>query len=131
MEYYFYSLDLDIIETIKQMRKQNVDEQEILIEIKTNGEYLCSYDEKKFCELVANLGKENAKYITNEFIDLVELKNIYEMTKNEFERESIRDFKIMIYKVIGETKGIAIIKSEIEDKDEIIPKTKWYEFWKR
>ncbi|MBE5821063.1 MAG: hypothetical protein E7311_00555 [Clostridiales bacterium] len=131
MEYYFYSLDLDMIETLKQMKKQNIDEQEILFELKTNGEYLASYDEKKFCELVANLGENNLKYVTKEFIDLVELKKIYELTKTEFDKEIIRDFKVMIYKPISELKGIAILKSEVEPKIEAVPQKKWYEFWKK
>lgn len=131
MEYYFYSLDLDIIESLKQMKKQNVDEQEILIELKTSGEYLASYDEKKFCELVANLGEENLKYVTKEFIDLVELKKIYEVTKNEFDKEIIRDFKVMIYKPISELKGMVILKSEVETNKELMSQKKWYEFWKK
>ena len=131
MEYYFYSLDLDIIESLKQMKKQNIDEQEILFELKTNGEYLASYNEKKFCELVANLGEENLKYITSDFIDLVELKHMYDLTKNEFEKDIIRDFKVMIYKPISETRGIAILKSEIEQTNNNIFNKKWYEFWKK
>ena len=131
MEYYFYSLDLDIIESLKQMKKQNIDEQEILFELKTNGEYLASYNEKKFCELVANLGEDNLKYVTKEYIDLVELKNIYELTKSEFDKEIIRDFKVMIYKPISESKGIAILKSNVENKNEVASHKKWFEFWKK
>lgn len=130
MEYYFYSLDLDVIESLKQMKKQNISEDEILIELKTNGEYLNSYDEKKFCELVANLGKKNLKYITKDFIDLIELKHIYEITNNEFDKEIIRDFKLMIYKPISEMKGLAILKSEIDNSKVELSSKKWYEFWK-
>lgn len=130
MEYFFYMIDLEIMESIKKMKKSGTNYEELLIEIKTNGEYLATYSEKKYCELIANLGEENALLINNEFIDLVELKSIYENVKADFEKDIIREFKIMIYNAISNCKGIIILKMQtIEEK--IKPEKKWFEIWKK
>ncbi len=131
MEYFFYSIDLEIMEQIKQMKKNNVDEEEILIEIKTSGQYLGTYDEKSFCELIAKLGEDNAKYLNKEYIDLVELKALYENIKTDFDNEVIREFKIMIYKPISNCKGIVLLKMKTKEDIEIVPKKKWFEIWKK
>lgn len=130
MEYFFYMIDLEIMESIKKMKKSGTNYEELLIEIKTNGEYLATYSEKKYCELIANLGEENALLINNEFIDLVELKSIYENVKADFEKDIIREFKIMIYNAISNCKGIIILKMQTQEED-IKPAKKWFEIWKK
>ncbi len=130
MEYFFYMIDLEIMESIKKMKINGTNEEDLLIEIKTNGEYLATYSEKKYCELVANLGEENAVLINGEFIDLVELKSIYENVKADFDKEIIREFKIMIYNAISNCKGIIILKMQTIN-EEIKPAKKWFEIWKK
>lgn len=130
MEYFFYMIDLEIMESIKKLKENQTNEEELLIEIKTNGEYLATYSEKKYCELIANLGEKNAALINGEFIDLVELKSIYDNVKADFDKEIIREFKIMIYNAISNCKGIIILKMQTTN-EEIKPAKKWFEIWKK
>ena len=121
MEYFFYSVDLDMFDSIRKMVKANTNEEDILYEIKANGEYLKSYDEKNYIELIGRLGTECGGYLAKKFIDLSELKKMYKKIKKDFSDEMTRDYKIMIYKAIGESKGIIIWNMQVSEEEKLGP----------
>lgn len=127
MQYFFYAIDLDLLENLKT-NIYDMNTEDALFDIKTSGEYLDMYNERQYFEIIGKLGKTYGKYFTHTFIDLVELKKIYEYSK-EFKDEKTQTFRLMIYKAIGECRGLVIWKMEVEKQPEIA--TKWYEFWKK
>jgi len=130
MKYYMYSLDVDIIEQLKPVFAKHsiIEDEEIITDIKTHGEYIKEYDDVSYQKLINKLGKKNAKLFQNLYLDLVDLKKLYDNIDLEQDNSEFREFKLSMYRVISQGRGIVIL----QHKEEVVePKKKWFEFWKK
>lgn len=127
MKYYLYEVDLDIMDSIKEVFLKDNKNEDVLLKVKTNGSCLLEYTDEQYVELLDEVGKYK-NVVESGFIYFDKLKKIYDSVKLQDNHSDIRNFKLKVYKAITNCHGIIILEGETLNSSN---SSKWWEFWKK